>query len=134
MRHGMPKGVYGVAVREPYPSESDYFRKNPKVTGMAAEDNRIILNPYSTLSEAERQSVLVNEAARVHMRTGLMKAPRYEMSPEQLKAFSGYGDNNLDAIRQTFAARLLTGDPTAISPSPEQAAYAAELRKFMGVK
>jgi hypothetical protein len=68
------------------------------------------------------------------MRTGLMKPPRYEMSPAQLKAFSGYGDNNLDAIRQTFAARLLTGDPTAISPSPEQAAYAAELGKFMGVK
>lgn len=129
-----PKVVYGVAVRNPYPTEDDYFRKNPKVAGMAAEDNRIIMNPYSPLSERERSAVMMNEAARVHMRTGLAPAPRYDMSPAQLKAFAGYGTNNLDDIRQTFAARVLSGDPSAIEPSPEQTAYVQQLRTLMGVK
>ena len=43
-------------VREPDPSELEYFEGNPAVTGMAAEDNRIILNPHSQLSDDERQS------------------------------------------------------------------------------
>jgi len=30
-----------------YPGEDTYFKTNPHVSGMMAEDNRIIINPYS---------------------------------------------------------------------------------------
>jgi hypothetical protein len=123
----MPNNSYGVEVRPPFASELDYFRKNPKVSGMAAEDNRVILNPYSSLSEKERQSVLMNEAARVHMRRGVK--PTFQITSEQAKAFAGYGDEN--SQRETIAARILSGDPSGLSPTPEQSEYVNSLRKRM---
>ena len=84
------KAVYGVGLRDVYPGEDTYFKDNPHVGGMAAEDDRIILNPYSKLSEKEKQAVMMNEAARVHMRRGMIEAPRYDLSPEQSKAFANY--------------------------------------------
>ena len=36
-------------LREPFQSELDYFDKNRNVTGMAAEDNKIILNRNNTI-------------------------------------------------------------------------------------
>ena len=131
---GYPAGVYGVGMREPYESELEYFKKNPNVAGMAAEDDKIILNPYSTLKPQEQESVKLNEAARVHMRRGMLPAPRYELTPEQQKAFSTYGTGNIDDIRQTLAARLLSGDPSALTPTPEQQDYVKQLRQFMGVR
>jgi hypothetical protein len=131
---GYPEGVYGVGMREPFESELDYFKKNPHVAGMAAEDDKIILNPYSTLKPQEREAVKLNEAARVHMRRGMLPAPRYELTPEQEKAFSAYGTGNIDDIRQTLAARILSGDPSALKPTPEQLEYVKQLRQFMGVR
>jgi hypothetical protein len=101
---------------------------------MAAEDDKIILNPYSTLKPQEREAVKLNEAARVHMRRGMLPAPRYELTPEQEKAFSAYGTGNIDDIRQTLAARILSGDPSALKPTPEQLEYVKQLRQFMGVR
>jgi hypothetical protein len=131
---GYAKGVYGIPLRQDlFPGEDDYFRKNPNVTGMAAEDNRIIMNPYSTLTDAEKQSVMLNEAARVHMRTGLMPPPRFSLTPEQESAFSKYSQNSVDRA-STVAARLLSNDPSALTPTAEQTEYVQQLRKFMGVK
>jgi len=131
---GFPKGVYGIGYREQlFPGEDDYFRKNPHVAGMAAEDDRIILNPYSKISEAEKRAVMLNEAARVHMRRGLMTAPRFDLTPEQTERFGNYS-KNLDDIRQTIAARILSGDPSAGAPSPDQLNYVQQLRQFMGVR
>lgn len=131
---GFPQGVYGVPHRvDLYPGETEYFEKNPHVAGMAAEDDKIILNPYSKLSDKEKQAVMLNEAARVHMRKGLMPAPRYELTEEQLKKLGNYSAN-MDDIRQTLAARLLSGDPSAGAPTPEQLEYVTRLRSFMGVK
>jgi hypothetical protein len=133
---GFAQGVYGIAVRQQlFPGEDKYFRENPQVTGMAAEDDKIVLNPYSKLGEKERQAVMLNEAARVHMRRGLMQSPRFMLTPEQEKAFSSYGGGkNIDAIRQTIAARLLSGDPSALKATPEQLEYVQQLRQFMGVR
>lgn len=131
---GYAEGVYGVGMREPYESELEYFKANPHVAGMAAEDDKIILNPYSTLKPQEKESVKLNEAARVHMRRGLMEAPRYALTPEQEKAFAKYGTGNIDDIRQTLAARILSGDPSALTPTPEQLDYVKRLRQFMGVR
>lgn len=55
--------------RTPYQSELDYFKANPTVAGMATEDNRVIINPYSNLTKDEKNSVFQNEKARIIMRT-----------------------------------------------------------------
>lgn len=131
---GYPKGVYGIAIRpDLFPTEDEYFRKNPKVGGMAAEDNRIIINPYSALSEAEKRAVMLNEAARVHIRQGLMPPPRFALTPEQEKSFASYSADPADRAA-TVAARILSGDPSALQPTPEQLEYVQKLRDFMGVK
>jgi hypothetical protein len=131
---GFPKGIYGIGVRQDlFPGEDDYFRKNPHVTGMAAEDNRIIMNPYSTLKNAEKQAVMMNEAARVHMRAGNIEPPEFKLTPEQEKAFAGYSANPVDRL-STVAARILSNDPSALTPTAEQKEYVQRLRKFMGIK
>jgi hypothetical protein len=130
---GYPEGFYGVGVREPFTSEDTYFKDNPHVGGMAAEDNKIIINPYSKLSDKEKQSVMLNEAARVHMRTGLYPPPNFDVTPEQAKSFATYSKDPKD-IQHTIAARILSGDPSAGVISPAQQEYAKSLGDFMGVK
>ena len=130
---GFAKGVYGVGLRpDLYSGEDTYFKENPHVAGMAAEDDRIIMNPYSSLSDAEKQAVMLNEAARVHMRRNY-DAPRFELTPDQLSRLGNYSKDEND-IRQTIAARILSGDPSAGQATPEQLNYVQGLRKFMGVK
>ena len=131
---GFAKGVYGIGLRpDLYPGEDDYFRKNPHVAGMAAEDDRIIMNPYSKLNDVEKQAVMLNEAARVHMRQGTMQPPRFALTPEQESAFAKYSNDPTDRA-STVAARILSGDPSALKPTPEQQDYVQQLRKFMGVR
>jgi hypothetical protein len=130
---GFPRGYYGIGLRpDLYPGEDKYFRENPTVTGMAADDDRIILNPYSTLSDKEKESVIMNEAARVHMRRNFDK-PRFDLTPDQQTKFNNYSQN-LDDIRATVAARILSGDPSAGAATPEQLEYVQRLRQFMGIK
>jgi hypothetical protein len=131
---GFPKGVYGIGVREQlYPGEEEYFKANPHVTGMAADDDKIIMNPFSTLKDNEKQAVMLNEAARVHMRKKLIDAPNFELTPTQTEKFGSYS-KDLNDIRQTIAARILSGDPSAGDATPEQQEYVSRLRQFMGVK
>jgi ClpP class serine protease len=131
---GFPEGVYGVGVRNQlYPGEESYFKKNPHVAGMAADDNKIIMNPFSKLKDNEKQAVMMNEAARVHMRTKLIEPPNYDLTPEQVTAFKEYSQDPND-IKQTIAARILSGDPSALTPTPAQTEYVSKLRQFMGVK
>jgi hypothetical protein len=129
---GYPQGFYGIGVRQDlFPGEDDYFRRNPNVTGMAAEDDRIIMNPYSRLNDAQRRAVMLNEAARVHMRRNF-DAPRFTLTPDQTERFKGYSDDEAD-IRATIAARILSGDTSAGDATPEQLDYVSRLRRFMGV-
>ena len=45
---GFSKGVYGIGVRKDlYAGEDKYFKNNPHVAGMAAEDDKIIINPWN---------------------------------------------------------------------------------------
>ena len=130
---GFAKGVYGIGVRpDLYEGEDKYFKENPHVAGMAAEDDRIIMNPYSKLTEAEKQAVMMNEAARVHMRRNY-DAPRFELTQDQLARLGNYSKDEND-IKQTIAARILSGDPSAGQPTPEQLEYVQGLRQYMGVK
>ena len=130
---GWPTGVYGIGTRSfLYPGEDDYFRKNPHVAGMAAEDDKIIMNPYSSLSDTEKQAVMLNEAARVHMRRNF-DPPFFDLTPEQQQRFGSYSKNPTD-IRSTIAARILSGDPSAGKTTSAQTEYVSRLKKFMGVK
>jgi hypothetical protein len=63
--------------RTPYQSELDYFKANPTVAGMATEDNRVIINPYSNLTKDEKNSVFQNEKARIIMRTDEKAKPKF---------------------------------------------------------
>ena len=125
---------YGKEERTPYPSELDFFKKNVHVAGMASEDNRIVMNPYSPLTENELNSVRMNEAARLHMRE--VAPPDFELTDEQSRALGGsYYANASNADRSaTIAARILSGDPSAGAPTPRQLEYVRQLRERMGIK
>ena len=125
--------MYGVEERDPFESESSYFKANPNVAGMAAEDDRIVMNPFSPLKPQEKDAVRMNEAARVHMRRG--GAPDFELTPEQ-SDFLGtttYKDADEAARRSTIAARLLSGDPSAGKATPQQMDFVRALRERMKI-
>lgn len=121
----MPDAVYGYPVRPPYPGEDDFFRRNPHVGGMAAEDGKITLNPHSRLSAAERQAVARNEAIRLHQRDLGMRYT-FPLTEQQRRSFAGsaYATDE-DAARQTVVARALAGDPSAGDLTDDQRAAAA---------
>lgn len=116
-------------IREPYKGELDYFKKNPNVAGMATEDNKVILNPYSKLSEKEKQSVIVNETARIKMRSKEFE-PTFELTKEQIKYLdsTSYKDASDKDRKATIAARILSGDPSAGKPTAEQLKFVETLK------
>lgn len=126
-----PETVLGYALRKPYAGEDEYFRANPNVAGMAAEDGRIVLNPHSKNSAEGQRAVAKNEAIRLWMREN-KTAPDFELTPEQMAQFEGteYGkpENALNA-KHTIIARILTGDPSAKKPTEAQLQWAERVRR-----
>ncbi len=123
---GTPE-LYGYSLREElYPGEESYFKNNPQVAGMAADDGKVILNPYSPLSKAEKGAVAKNEAIRLFMREQGV-TPEFELSKNQIGQFAGtkYAEN-LDALKQSIVARILSGDPSA-NATEDQISYANQL-------
>lgn len=113
------KGMLGYGVRNKlYPGEDDFFRGNPHVSGMAAESNDVILNPYSP-PNVNRDAVARNEAFRLMLREH-GPTPDFSLSDSQRQAFQGtaYGNND-PALRDTIAARIYSGDPSAAA-TPDQ--------------
>ena len=90
---------------------------------MATEDNAVILNPYSTLSEAQKQAVVKNEKSRIYMRTSGVK-PKFNITDEQKKLFAEYGSEQ--DIRETIAARILSGDSSAGDITDEQVKWVGD--------
>jgi hypothetical protein len=103
-------------------SERSFFKKNPNVSGYAAPDNQVVLNPFSKLSKKEKKSVLLNENVRIGIRTGKIKKPEFQITHEQIKRFGSYS-RNIDDIRATIAARIASGDPSAGKATDEQKKY-----------
>ena len=113
--------------RDPYKSELSFFKDRPEVSGMATEDNKIILNPYSKLSKAEQQAVAQNEALRLFMKVTKV-SPDFELTKEQTDFFKNTEyEKNPVAAKQTIIARILSGDPSAQNTTPEQLKAAQEL-------
>jgi hypothetical protein len=105
--------IFGYEIRTPYDSELDFFKKNLNTTGMATEDGRIILNPFSDLDPASQKSVATNEAARLLMWENKIK-PDFDVTEEQKNAFKGTAyEENEEALKETIVARAIAGDPSA---------------------
>jgi hypothetical protein len=117
--------------RVPFESEDKFFKSRPEVAGMAAEDDRIVMNPYSKLSKQEQDAVRRNEAYRIYMRQNNI-APDFDVTDDQSKFFDNteYAGNP-DEMRQTIAARILTGD-RSVSPTKKQIEWAKALQKKAG--
>lgn len=115
-------------LRDPYESELSYFKKNPNVAGMATEDERVIFNPYSHVHPKNSDNIYKNEAARIHIRKSKNK-PKFKITPEQHESFKDYGEEQ--DIRDTIAARILSGDESAGNFTPEQKEYADMLNNEM---
>jgi len=119
--------------RSPEDSELDYFKSNPTVSGMAAEDNRVILNPYSKLSKKEKDAVALNEYGRIIMRTNPEFAPKFKLTDEQTKFLSSNTYKNAPEQDRmaTIAARLLSGDPSAGTPTIDQLKFVNSLQEYL---
>ena len=129
----MPEFIAGVPIRPPFKGELDYFRKNPFVAGMAAEDNKIIINPFTQISDQQKQAVAVNEAARVWMRTKKDYVPEFTLTKQQEQYLDTTTYRNAPVADRlaTIAARLLSGDVSAGVPTAEQNLFVARLKMAM---
>lgn len=114
-----------------FPGEQDFFQTNKHVAGMAAEDGNVILNPFSGNSAAEQDAVYTNELSRLLMREQDVR-PAFDLTPEQRSQFEGtpYATNE-PAMKETIAARIVSGDPSAKQPTGDQAAFAKALAKML---
>ena len=112
-----------------YPGEDEYFKANPHVGGMAAEDNSVIINPYSKLTDQQKEGIRINETARLAMRNGYRR-PDFELTPEQQEAFKNYSTDIQDQ-KETIIGRILSGDTSAGNVTPEQKKYAEQLKKVL---
>ncbi len=117
---------YGI--RSPFKGELDFFRERPEVAGMATEDAKIILNPFSSLSDKEKRSVAINEAIRLYMKDNEVQ-PDFELTDEQKKLFEGteYAADEA-AAKQSILARILSGDPSARNATLDQTLAAQKLK------
>lgn len=116
-----PGNIYGYQIRKPFPSEDQFFKKRTEVAGMAAEDGKIVLNPYSPLSDQQKSAVAKNEAIRLWMRDNKPDLP-FDVTPDQARAFQGteYAGNP-QALKETIVARILTGDASAMANKQQEA-------------
>ena len=114
-----------------YPGEEKLFRERPGVAGMATGDNRVIINPYSPISKEMKDLVRTNETARLAMRNGYPR-PDFELTPKQQEFFNTVQNGkpyseDLQDIKETIAARVMTGDDSAQDYTKEQEMYADKL-------
>jgi hypothetical protein len=131
----LPLGLYGddyahggVKKRAPYESENAFFRSNPHVAGMATEDNKVALNPFSGLGPEQQDAVALNESARVWMRKPDWQ-PSFDITPEQSAQFGSYGSPTDQ--RSTIAARLISGDTSSGMPTQNQLEFSQRLASEM---
>jgi hypothetical protein len=120
-------------IRTPEKSELEYFKSNPTVSGMATEDDKIILNPYSKLSKKEQDAVALNEYGRIVMRTNPKFAPNFVLSDEQIKFLDSNTYKNAPEQDRmaTIAARLLSNDPSAGTPTIDQLKFVNKLQEYI---
>jgi hypothetical protein len=126
-----PKKIFGYEIRAPFQGEDDYFQKNKNVAGIATEDGRITLNPYSGNTAEQQAAVAKNEAIRLWMRESNID-PKFKPTKEQVQSFYGteYAKpGNELQLRRTILARYLTGDGSAGNVTNRQKVWGAFVMK-----
>lgn len=115
--------------RQPYEGELKYFQSNPTVAGMATEDNKIILNPFSQNSPEEQQAVARNEAVRLFLKE-MEYTPNFDLTKKQQSFFKGSEyENNQEEAKKSIIARILSGDPSVGTASAQQSKEAENISK-----
>ena len=97
---------------------------------MAAEDNQIVINPYTNLSRQEQASVAKNEATRVRLRENPGLIQGFQMTPQQISSTQNYSPDWKDRVSTTIA-RLNSGDPSAGTPTDAQLKYMQQLQQTL---
>ena len=122
----------GVPIRPPYESENNFFSSAPHVAGYASPDGAVVLNPYSTIGDAGRRSVAINEGVRQQLR-GMPDGirPNVELTQAQRQSFLGSYSPNPQDISDTVIARILSADPSVGEISPEQYAQASVVLRWI---
>lgn len=130
--------IAGFRMRGPTQSESQFFETRPEISGMASEDNAIVLNPFSQLNPAERRAVAINEATRLFLRS--TKEPLdFDITREQQSFFDNFkqrgipGETSGRDVRATIIGRIISGDPSVGKATPEQIEAAERIKKMMGL-
>ena len=113
--------------RKPSVSEQDFFRRS-RVPGYAADDGNVVINPVPSAG-VNYDAVRINEYVRQLIRSKRIPPPRFAVSDEQYKRFSGYGSEA--DIKATIAGRFMSGDPSAGTATPDQQQYIEQLRALM---
>jgi hypothetical protein len=120
--------VNSYGIRKPYKSELEFFKKRPEVAGMATEDSKIILNPFSSNNPQEQNLVAQNEALRLFMNENKVN-PNFSLTKEQKSMFKGSEyETDEQSAKQSIIARFLTGDPSVGNVTKEQKDYADALK------
>ncbi len=130
MDFGYIKLPKGVEMRDLYDGERKYFEKNPNVSGMATEDGKVILNPYSELSQQEYQAVATNEAVRLAINRDESLVPDFELTDQQKQFLDTTSYRYADERdrKATIAARLVSGDPSGGVSTAEQDVFVNMLK------
>ena len=106
-------------LRNPTQSETNFFKENNLVSGYAADDKSVVLNPFSSLKESEKRSVANNERIRLALKESGIE-PEFEITDEQKDFFKGTSyANDPIALKSTIVARILSGD-TSGKANPDQ--------------
>ena len=121
---------FGYKVRDQlYGGEHSYFKSNPHVSGMVAEDGMIIFNPYSP--NINKDAVGQNEAARLWLRENNVE-PKFNVTPEQAARFKGTAyENDELALKHSILGRIISNDPSAGAVTPMQKKWADWLLKSL---
>lgn len=130
---------FGFPVRQPTDDELAFFRRRTDVAGYAAEDNSIVVNPFSELMRDpdKRKGLLNIEGSRLYMRSKNFKASDLpDLTPKQREFLMslpspsgngrGYSANEVD-LRSTAISRYVGGDKSFPAWSDEQIRFAKSL-------
>jgi hypothetical protein len=134
------QSILGYPIVEPDEELLKWFKENPQTTGMqwgAGKNDSstdtprsIVLNPFSNLSKEQQMAVAKNEAIR-HFIDEKQIIPKFNLTPEQEKAFAGtqYGKiKDKTPLKQSILARILTGDESVGTITPMQKRWADWLK------
>jgi hypothetical protein len=134
------QSILGYPIVKPDEGLLKWFKENPQTTGMqwgAGKNDSstdtprsIVLNPFSNLSKDQQMAVAKNEAIR-HFIDEKQIIPKFNLTPEQEKAFAGtqYGKiKDKTPLKQSILARILTGDESVGTITPMQKRWADWLK------